>query len=66
MKTPFLGSSYVARSVNAADNRCVSLYPEILAEGGKEAAFLTRAPGLRPGFVPIGAYMAVLPRTART
>jgi hypothetical protein len=47
MKTPFLGSSYVARSVNAADNRMVNLYPEVIPEGGKEAAFLTRAPGLR-------------------
>ena len=47
MKTPILGSSYVARSVNAADSRCVNLYAEIVPEGGKEAAFLTRAPGLR-------------------
>jgi hypothetical protein len=47
MKTPILGSSYVARSVNAADNRMVNLFPEIVAEGGKEAAFLQRAPGLR-------------------
>lgn len=47
MKTPILGSSYVARSVNAADSRLVNLYPEIVPEGGKEAAFLQRAPGLR-------------------
>ena len=47
MKTPFLGSSYVARSVNAAANRMINLYPEIVPEGGKEAAFLNRAPGLR-------------------
>ena len=47
MKTPFLGSSYVARSVNAADNRCVNLFPEAVPEGGKEAGFLNRAPGLR-------------------
>lgn len=46
MKTPILGSSYVARSVNAADARMVNLFPEILPEGGKEAAFLQRAPGL--------------------
>ena len=46
MKTPILGSSYVARSVNAADNRMVNLFPEIVQEG-KEAAFLQRAPGLR-------------------
>lgn len=46
MKTPILGSSYVARSVNAADNRMVNLFPEVIAEGGKEAAFLSRCPGL--------------------
>jgi len=47
MKTPILGSSYVARSVNAADNRMVNLFPEIVPESGKEPAFLQRAPGLR-------------------
>lgn len=47
MKTPILGSSYVARSVNAADARMVNLFPEVIPEGGKEAAFLNRAPGLR-------------------
>ena len=47
MKTPILGSTYVARSVNAADNRMVNLFPEIIPEGGKEPAFLNRAPGLR-------------------
>ena len=47
MKTPILGASYVARSVNAADSRCVNLYPEAVPEGGKEPAFLMRAPGLR-------------------
>jgi hypothetical protein len=47
MKTPILGSAYVARSVNAADNRMVNLFPEIVPEGGKETAFLQRAPGLR-------------------
>jgi hypothetical protein len=47
MKTPILGSAYVARSVNAADNRMVNLYPEAVADGGKEAGFLNRAPGLR-------------------
>lgn len=46
MKTPILGSSYVARSVNAADARMVNLFPEIIPEGGKEAAFLSRTPGL--------------------
>lgn len=47
MKTPILGSSYVARSVNAADNRMINLFPEVVPEGGKEAGFLSRAPGLR-------------------
>lgn len=46
MKTPILGSAYVARSVNAADNRMVNLFPEIVPEGGKEPAFLQRAPGI--------------------
>ena len=47
MKSPILGSSYVARSVNAADNRLVNLFPEIVPEAGKEPAFLQRAPGLK-------------------
>jgi hypothetical protein len=47
MKTPILGSSYVARSINAADNRMVNLFPEVVPEGGKEPAFLNRAPGLK-------------------
>jgi hypothetical protein len=47
MKTPILGSAYVARSVNAADNRMINLFPEIILEGGKEPAFLSRAPGLK-------------------
>jgi hypothetical protein len=47
MKTPILGSTYVTRSVNAADARMVNLFPEIIPEGGKEPAFLNRAPGLR-------------------
>ena len=47
MKTPILGSAYVARSINAADNRMVNLFPEVIPEGGKEAAFLNRAPGLK-------------------
>ena len=46
MKTPILGSAYVARSVNAADNRMLNLFPEIIPEGGKEPAYLQRAPGL--------------------
>lgn len=47
MKTPILGSAYVARSVNAADNRMINLFPEVVPEGGKEAGFLQRAPGMR-------------------
>lgn len=46
MQTPILGSAYVARSVNAADNRMVNLFPEVVPEGGKQPAFLQRAPGL--------------------
>jgi len=44
MKTPILGSTYVARSVNAADARMVNLFPEIIPEGGKEPAYLQRCP----------------------
>jgi hypothetical protein len=47
MKSPILGSAYVARSVNAADNRMINLFPEIIPEGGTEPAFLNRAPGLK-------------------
>lgn len=48
MQTPILGQAYVARSVNAADNRMVNLYPEPLpAPEGKTSGFLNRAPGLR-------------------
>jgi hypothetical protein len=46
MKTQILGSAYVARSVNAADNRMINLFPELIPEGGKESGFLNRAPGL--------------------
>ena len=49
MKSPILGGSYVARSVNAADNRMINLFPEAVPDGsgGKEAGFLLRCPGLR-------------------
>ena len=70
MKTPILGATYVTRSVNAADARMINLFPEIIPEGGKEPAFLMRAPGLRKltevGFGPIrglwqlGDYMYVV------
>ncbi len=46
METPILGSSYQLRSPNAADSRCVNLYPEVIAEGGKQPAWLQRCPGL--------------------
>jgi hypothetical protein len=46
MKTPILGQAYVARSINAADNRMVNLFPEAVPNEGKEAGFLNRAPGL--------------------
>lgn len=47
MKTPILGQSYVARSINAADNRMVNLFPEATPENGKYIGYLNRAPGLR-------------------
>ena len=47
MHTPILGQAYVARSVNAADNRMVNLFPEATPGDSKEAGFLNRAPGLR-------------------
>jgi hypothetical protein len=47
MQSPILGSSYVARSINAADNRMVNLFPEATPDGGKTAGFLNRAPGLK-------------------
>ena len=47
MLTPILGQAYVARSVNAADNRMINLFPEAVPEGGLTGGFLNRAPGLR-------------------
>ena len=47
MKTPILGGYAVARSVNAADNRLMNLYPEATPEGGKTSGFLTRCPGYK-------------------
>lgn len=46
MKTPILGGQYLARSPNAAANRMVNLYPEVIPEGGKEPGYLSRCPGL--------------------
>ena len=47
MQTPILGQAYVARSVNAADNRMVNLFPEAIPNEGQTAGWLQRAPGLR-------------------
>jgi hypothetical protein len=47
VKTPILGGTYVTRSVNAADSRMVNIFPEVIPEGGKEPAYLQRAPGLK-------------------
>ena len=46
MQSPILGSAYVARSINAADNRLINLFPEATHDGGKTAGFLSRCPGL--------------------
>lgn len=46
MKTPFLGASYRARSVNAAADVCLNLYPEAIPHGGKDTGALYRCPGL--------------------
>lgn len=46
MKTPILGGQYTTSSPNAAYNRLINLYPELIPEGGKEPGFLTRCPGL--------------------
>ena len=46
MKSPILGAAYVARSINAADNRLINLYPEATPDGGKTAAYFQRVPGV--------------------
>lgn len=46
MRQAILGGMYVARSVNAADNRCINLFAESVPEGGKTVGWLQRAPGL--------------------
>ena len=46
MKSPILGQAYVARSINAADNRMINLFPEVTPPGSKDTGFLNRAPGL--------------------
>lgn len=47
MDTPILGSSYVAKSSNAACSRMVNLFPEEVPDGAKEPGYLQRAPGFR-------------------
>lgn len=47
MKTPIVGQYYVARTVNAADDRLINLYPEAIPDAGKTGGFLTRCPGTK-------------------
>jgi hypothetical protein len=47
MDTPILGQAYSARSLNEADNRLINMFPEAVPEGGKEAGFFNRCPGLK-------------------
>jgi hypothetical protein len=47
MQTHILGQSYVARSLNAAADRMINLYPETIPGEGQTSAYLNRAPGLR-------------------
>lgn len=44
MKTPFIGGSYVARSLNAVDNNLINMYVEVTPDG-KDPAALFRCPG---------------------
>lgn len=46
MLTPILGQAYTARSVNAADNRMINMFPEAIPDAGMTGGFLNRAPGL--------------------
>ena len=50
MKTPILGQAYVARSVNAADNRMVNLFPEAIPNEGKDCLLYT-SPSPRDGLL---------------
>jgi len=47
VKLPILAGAYRSRSVNAAEDRCINLYPEITATGAKEPGVLHGCPGLR-------------------
>jgi hypothetical protein len=46
MKSHILGQSYVARSINAANDVMMNLFPEATPLEGKENGFLNRAPGM--------------------
>ena len=46
MKSPILGAISRLRSSNTAANRLINLFPEMIPEGGKNPAFLSRCPGL--------------------
>lgn len=46
LATPILGGHYVLPTVNAACNAMVNLFPEIVLEGGKQPAYLSKCPGL--------------------
>ena len=58
MKSPILGAAYVARSINAADNRLINMYPESTPDGGKTAAYFQRVPGIQ-GIFNLGGAGAV-------
>lgn len=46
MKTPFLGGTYVSRSKDLADNRCVNLFPELVeTKEGKAVGAFYGCPG---------------------
>ena len=66
MKTPILGGSYLARYKNPTSHRMINLFPEAIPEGGENAAYLQRAPGLsflaRVGAGPIRGLWAVKDR----
>jgi hypothetical protein len=46
VKTPFLGGAYEARSSNLNDQRCVNLYAEMTAPGGREIGAFFGTPGM--------------------
>jgi hypothetical protein len=47
VRTPFLGAHAVARSLNAADQQCINLFPEMIeTKSGKDVGALYMTPGL--------------------